>query len=46
MDDNKVRPYGYHTQSGYFGRLPNGQWMEFDTDGEYHGYLEEWGEVA
>ena len=34
-------PYGYYTQSGYRGLLPNGRWMLFVSDEEYIEYLEE-----
>lgn len=46
MDDNRMNPYGFHIPSGYVGRLPNGHWMEFETDVEYRGYLEEWRNAA
>lgn len=40
-------PYGYSVPSGYLGRLPDGEWRLFSTEGEYdeifYEYLEELG---
>ncbi len=33
--------YGYHTQSGYMGRLASGRWVLFPTQEEYLEQLEE-----
>lgn len=33
----EATPYGYHTEVGYKGRLPDGSWMIFST---YADYLE------
>jgi|GEM_PF-6868762 len=33
--------YGYVTESGYYGRMKDGSWILFSTEGEYLQLLEE-----
>lgn len=38
--DKRQERYGFHTASGYLGKVKN-KWMLFATEQEYNEYLEE-----
>lgn len=36
---DKMKPYGYLTISGWYGRLHDGSWQYFETEDEYVSFF-------